>query len=44
MVKKNGYYSLRSKLYDVLGISYILRNTINIVWKKDIMSCLENCP
>jgi len=32
-------YSLRPKLYDVLGISYILRNTINIVWKRDIMSC-----
>jgi len=32
-------YSLRPKLYDVLGISHILRNTINIAWKKDIMSC-----
>jgi len=32
-------YSLRPKLYDVLGISYILRNIINIVWKRDIMSC-----
>jgi len=32
-------YSLRPKLYDVLGISHILRNAINIVWKKDIMSC-----
>jgi len=26
-------------LYDVLDISHILRNAINIVWKKDIMSC-----
>jgi len=33
------FYSLRPKLYDVLGISHILRNTINIVWKRDIMSC-----
>jgi len=33
------FYSLRPKMYDVLGISHILRNTINIVWKKDIMSC-----
>ena len=32
-------YSLRPKLYDALGISHILRNAINIVWKKDIMSC-----
>jgi len=32
-------YSLRLKLYDVLGISHILRNAINIVWKRDIMSC-----
>ena len=32
-------YSLRPKLYDVLGILHILRNVINIVWKKDIMSC-----
>ena len=32
-------YSLRPKLYDVLGISHILRNVINIVWKRDIMSC-----
>jgi len=32
-------YFLRPKLYDVLGISYILRNAINIVWKKDIMRC-----
>jgi len=30
---------LRPKLYDVLGISHILRNAINIVWKRDIMSC-----
>jgi len=26
-------------MYDVLGISHILRNTINIVWRRDIMSC-----
>jgi len=26
-------------MYDVLGISHILRNAINIVWKRDIMSC-----
>jgi len=26
-------------LYDVLDISVILRNAINIVWKRDIMSC-----
>jgi len=26
-------------MYDVLGISHILRNAINSVWKKDIMSC-----
>jgi len=32
------YYSLHPKLYDVLGISQILRNAINIVWKRDIMS------
>jgi len=32
-------YSLRLKLYDVLGISHVLRNAINIVWKRDIMSC-----
>jgi len=32
-------YALRPKLYDVLDISYILRNAINIVWKRDIMSC-----
>jgi len=32
------YYSLRPKLYDVLDISHILRNAINIVWKRDIMS------
>jgi len=35
---KNIYF-LRLKMYDVLGISHILRNTINIVWKRDIMSC-----
>jgi len=33
------YYSLRLKLYDVLGISHILKNGINVVWKRDIMSC-----
>jgi len=32
-------YSLRPKLYDVLDISHILRNVINIVWEIDIMSC-----
>ena len=32
-------YFLRPKLYGVLGISRILRNAINIVWKKDIMRC-----
>jgi len=32
-------YFLRPKLYGVLGISHILRNAINIVWKKDIMRC-----
>jgi len=32
-------YSLRTKLYDVLSISHILRNTINNVWKRDIISC-----
>jgi len=32
-------YSLRPKLYDVFDISHILRNAINIVWKRDIMSC-----
>jgi len=32
-------YSLRSKLYDVLDISHVLRNAINIVWKRDITSC-----
>jgi len=26
-------------MYDVLGISHILRNAINIVWKRDIMRC-----
>jgi hypothetical protein len=31
-------YSLRPKLYDVLSISHILRDAINIVWKRDIMS------
>jgi len=30
-------YSLCPKLYDVLGISHILRNVINIVWKRDVM-------
>jgi len=33
------WYFLRPKLYDVLDISHILRNTINIVWKRDIMGC-----
>ena len=32
-------YSLCLKLYDVLGISHILKNVINIVWEIDIMSC-----
>jgi len=32
-------YFLRFRLYDVLDISHILRNAINIVWKRDIMSC-----
>jgi len=32
-------YFLRSKFYDGLDISHILRNVINIVWEKDIMSC-----
>jgi len=32
-------YYLRPKLYDVLDISHILRNAINIVWKNDIMNC-----
>jgi len=32
-------FSLRLKLYDVLSILHILRNAINIVWKRDIMSC-----
>jgi len=32
-------YSLRPKLYEVLSILHILRNTIKIVWKRDIMSC-----
>ena len=31
-------YSFRPKLYDVLDISHILGKTINIVWKRDIMS------
>jgi len=31
-------YSLRPKLYDVLGISHILRNVINIAWERDIMN------
>jgi len=31
-------YFLRPKMYDVLGISHILRNAINIVWKKDIIN------
>jgi len=26
-------------MYDVLDISHILRNAINIMWKRDIMSC-----
>jgi len=26
-------------LYDVLNISHILRNVINIVWERDTMSC-----
>jgi len=41
-LKKNenvACYSLRPKLYYVLDISHILRNAINIVWKKDIISC-----
>ena len=37
-------YSLRPKLYDVLGISHILRNVINIVWEIDIMSCFTKLP
>jgi len=32
-------YFLRPKFYDVLSILHILRNVINIVWKRDIMSC-----
>ena len=39
LYKKQNTYSLRLKLYDVLGISHVLRNAINIVWKRDIMSC-----
>jgi len=38
VVVSNEYF-LRPKLYDVLSISHILRNAINIVWKSDIMSC-----
>jgi len=33
------FITLRLKLYDVLDILHILRNAINIVWKRDIMSC-----
>jgi len=33
------YYFFCPKLYDVLNISNILRNVINIVWERDIMSC-----
>jgi len=38
--KKSAFqvYFPRSKLYDVLRISHILRNAINIVWKNNIMS------
>ena len=38
--KKSAFqvYFPRSKLYDVLSISHILRNAINIVWKNNIMS------
>jgi len=25
-------------LYEVMGISHILRNVVNIVWERDIMS------
>ena len=32
-------YSLRPKLYDVLVISHVLRNVINIVWGREIMIC-----
>jgi len=32
-------YFIRPKLYDVLGILHTLRNAINFVWEKDIMSC-----
>jgi len=31
-------------MYDVLGISHKLRNAINIVWKRDIMSCFIKLP
>jgi len=31
-------------MYDVLGISHKLRNAINIVWKRDIMSCFTKLP
>lgn len=30
--------SLRPKMYDVLNISHLLINAINIMWKRDIMS------
>jgi len=36
------FYSLRPKLYDVLGISHVLRNVINFLWERDIMSCFTN--
>jgi len=39
MCEEKDHYSLRLKLYDVLDISQILRNAINIIWKRDIMSC-----
>jgi len=35
----NNLYSLRFKSYDVLGVSHVLKYAINIVWKRDIMSC-----
>ena len=38
-IKNKSYYFLRSKFYDVLDISHILKNAINIVWKIYIMSC-----
>jgi len=34
-------YSLRPKLYDVLGISHVLRNAINIVWKEILWVALQ---